>query len=76
MGNTFGSLGGLDGVSDRPVALHYPFSDEEKMNSAMGGGQVRLVGVQNYPNNNNNDRSNRFGSIDSNNPHNQPVEQM
>ena len=70
MGNTFGSLGGLEGVSDRPIALHYPFSDEEKMNSSKGvGGQVRLVGVQNYPNNNN-DRSNRFGSIDSNNAHN------
>ena len=71
MGNTFGSLGGLENVSDRPIALHYPFSDEEKMNSGKGGGQVRLVGVQNYPNNY--DRSNRFGSIDSNNLHNQPV---
>ena len=38
MGNTFGSLGGLEGVSDRPIALHYPFSDEEKMNSSKGIG--------------------------------------
>ena len=76
MGNTFGSLGlGLDNASDRPIALHYPFSDEENQNKKAGtgvGGQVRLVGVQNYPNNNNS-QSNRFGTLDSNNNDNNEI---
>jgi len=55
MGNTFGSINAIIDKSPNIGMMHYPFSEEEvaqgaKQLSNFTQQQVKLVGVQNYPN--------------------------
>ena len=52
MVNTLGSNIGGNRGNDFPTGMNYPFSDEEKVSNSLSDrkpNEVRIVGVQNYP---------------------------